>query len=200
MNPMMMNNEIINQTDQNKIFQLIQKNNEQIIQMLQQIFQVQMLNNMLLNQILTNKKLNNNNNFNNMMNPINNTLNNMNINMMNNQNMQNIMNNNMMNSNVMNMINNNDNDIDPWEGNTAHRINIHFDWLNNWGGHRRNLSVPINITVTELIEGFIKKFKAEKENIYFLFNSKKLKNKDSRKIEEIGMCNGCDVHVIEYGC
>ena len=198
---MMMNNEIINQTDQNKIFQLIQKNNEQIIQMLQQIFQVQMLNNMLLNQILTNKKLNNNNNnFNNMMNPINNTLNNMNINMMNDQNMQNIMNNNMMNSNVMNMINNNDNDIDPWEGNTAHRINIHFDWLNNWGGHRRNLSVPINITVTELIEGFIKKFKAEKENIYFLFNSKKLKNKDSRKIEEIGMCNGCDVHVIEYGC
>ena len=48
MNPMMMNNnQMINQMNQNEMLKMIQKNNEQIIQMIQQIFQVQMLNNML---------------------------------------------------------------------------------------------------------------------------------------------------------
>ena len=170
MNPMMMNNQNINQMDQKQILQLIQKNNEVIIQMIQQIFQIQMFNNMILNQILTNKLNNiNNNNFNEMMNQMNNTL--------------------------SNMRNNNDNDIDPWERNTAYRIGITFYWHGPI-----NLAVPRNITVAELIEGFIKKFKVKKENIYFVFNAKKLQNKDYRKIEEIGLGDGVVIQVFEYGC
>ena len=65
---------MMNQINQNQILQSIQKNNEQIIQMIQQIFEVQMRNNMLLNQFF-NYNLNNNinnNSFNNMMNQMNN--------------------------------------------------------------------------------------------------------------------------------
>ena len=183
---MMNNNQMINQMDQNQMLQMIQKNNEQIIQMIQQIFQVQMLNNMLLNQILTNNLNNNNinnNNFSNLMNQMNNILNN-------NSNMQN-----MMDNNMMDMINNNV--VDPWEGNKEPRINIHFEER----GKKVNLPTPLNITVKELIEGFIKKFNIEKKNINdinFLFNGRELKKDDCRKITQVGLTNGSRILVLSF--
>ena len=175
---MMNNNQMINQMNQNQMFQMIQKNNEQIIQMIQQIFQVQMLNNMILNQILTNN-LNNNNNINNNMNVIRNQMNNLmnNINMNNNLNMQN-----MMDNNMMNMINNN-NVFDPWEGNTSRRAYIIFEFNSV---NRFVLHPPENITVKELIDEFIKKSNLEKQNLTFLFNgTTDLRKYDCKKIGEI---------------
>ena len=176
---MMNNNQMINQMNQNEMLQTIQKNNEQIIQMIQQIFQVQMLNNMLLNQILTNNLNNNNiniNNFNSIMNQMNNFMNNMN--MMNN------------NSNLKNI-------VDLWEGNIEPRINIVFEiWKS---GKRVNLQSPVNITIKELIEGFIKKLNIEKKNIdyiRFLFYGRKIKKDDCRKITEARMSDGSGILVI----
>ena len=140
MNSIMMdNNPINNQIDQSQILRKIQKNNEQIIQMIQQIFKVQMMNNMLLNQILNNNNLNNINNvmFNNMMNQINNFMNNMNI--VNNPNIQ---------------INNNENYIDPLPGYTGRRINIRFNLID---GRLITMIAPENISIKESIEKFWKK-------------------------------------------
>ena len=158
---MLENTSTINQMDESQILQMIQKNNEQIIQMLQQIFQVQMINNTLLNQIFINNlnnNISNNNKFNDMMNQMNKFMNN--INMMNNQNMQN-----MAINNKMNIMNNN-NVIDPWEGNTAHRINIILEYYNGYDTKRFTLHTPENITLKELIEGFKKKYNYENQDIY----------------------------------
>ena len=188
---MINNNQMINQMDQNQMLQMIQKNNEQIIQMIKQIFQVQMLNNMLLNQILTNNLNNNNNinNFSNLMNQMNNIMNNMNM-MNNNSNMQN-----MMDNNMMNIVNNNDNGVDPWKGNRELRINIFFEHF--YSGKKVNLLPPVNITVKELIEGFIKKCNIEKKNIdYIIFlHGTTLSKDDCRKITEAGLQDGSKILV-----
>ena len=191
MNPMMMNNnQMINQMDQNQMLQMIQKNNMQIIQMIQQIYQVQMLNNMILNKILTNNLNNNisNNNFNDLMYQNNNFMNNMNNNMMSNDN--------TMNNNIIKK--NDDNVVDPWKGNNAPRIDIVFKWAGHWY-EPRLLPVPQNITVKELIQGFIKKYKAEKEKIHLIFNGEDLQKNDTRKIEEIFMESGHLVQIVDYG-
>ena len=163
---MMNNNQMINQ-----MLQMIQKNNEEIIQMIQQIFQIQMLNNMILNQILNNNLNSNNNNFIDILNQNNNTMNN-------NFNMQN-----MINNNMMNMMNNN-NDVDPWAHiDISKRIYILFKLSS---GKTYTLHVPKNITENELIEGFIKKSKIGGQNIRFTFNSYRLKKDGCRKLSEIG--------------
>ena len=141
MNPMMMNNNlIINQMDQPKIFQKIEQNNEQIIQMIQQIFKIQMMNNLLLNQILNSNNLNN---INNMMNQMDNSMND--FNMINNQNI---------------LMNNNDNYINSLAGCAERKINITFKYYNNnnfEGTKYYNLVAPGNISVKESIEGFWEK-------------------------------------------
>ena len=177
-----MNNNMIKQMNQNQILQTIQNNNEQIIQMIQQIFQIQLSNNMLLNKILTN---NFNNNINNKMN---NFVNNMN--MMKNFNIQN-----MMNNNIMNMVNNR-HFIDPWEGNNKPRIGLYFQ-LND--GSQLSLNPPENITVKELIEGFIKMYNLEGRNFRFIFNSNELKNDDCRIISDNLMLPGSKVFAAELG-
>ena len=178
MNPMMMNNQMMNQMDKNQIFQMIQKNNEQIIQMIHQIFQVQMLNNMLLNQIINNN-LNNNNINNNMFNDMMNNMNNLMNNMINNQNM------NMMNNNMMNIPQKKDNDFDPWEGNNNPKINIVFEETT---GRRTVLVVPDNISIGELINAFFHKhniINPDLQNkIMFLLNGTKLKRADSSTLKE----------------
>ena len=184
----MNDNQMINQMDLNKMLQIIQKNNDQIIQMIQQIFQVQMLNNMLLNQILNNNLNINirNNELNDLMSRMNNFMNNLN-------------NENIMSNNMMNMVNNNHSEIDPWEGNFASRINVVFELTFLQSNDRfKTLYAPLNITVKELIEAFIKKFNIEKNNVIFLFNAKELKKDDSTKIESI-MNNLDRVRVVECG-
>ena len=159
--------------------------------MIQQIFQVQMLNNMLLNQILNNNLNINirNNELNDLMSRMNNFMNNMN----------NLNNENIMSNNMMNMVNNNHSEIDPWEGNFASRINVVFELTFLQRNDRfKTLYAPLNITVKELIEVFIKKFNIEKNNVIFLFNAKELKKDDSTKIESI-MNNLSQVQVIKYG-
>ena len=175
---MINNNQMINQMDKNQMLQMIQKNNEEIIQMIQQIFQVQMLNNMILNQILNNN-LNNNNNFNGMMNQINNLMNN-------NPNMQN-----MMDNDMINMINSNDNGIDPWAHiDISKRISVAFR-LNS--GKKYILHVPKNIIEKELVEGFIKKSKIKSQKIQFICNGRQLKKDGCRKVSEAIQ------HEIEHG-
>ena len=190
MNPMMMNNRMMNQMDKNQIFQMIQKNNEQIIQMIQQIFQVQMLNNMLLNQILNNN-LNNNNINNNMFNDIKN-INNLMNNMINNPNM-NMMNNNMMNNSLKN-------EIDPWAGNNNPKINILFEETT---GKRTILSAPENILVGELIDAFFKKAGIldpnQQKKISFLFRGIKINRADQSTLKEKGFGDGQQIEVFEYG-
>ena len=180
MNPMM-NNVMINQMDQNQIFQTIQKNNEQIIKMIQQIFQVQMLNNMLLCQIINNNL--NNNNFNNnmfsdMMNKMNNFMGNMN--MINSPNMQ------MIYNNMMNNPQKNDNAIDPWAGNNAPRLVIQFKI--NRATTNIALTVPDNISIGELIEAYFQKCRItdpdKQNNFRFIFNAKSLKKTDHSTLKE----------------
>ena len=194
MNQMMMNNTMINQVNQNHIFQTIQKNNEQIIQMIQQILQVQMLNNMLLNQIinnnLNNNNINNNQMFNDMMNKMDNIINNMNMiynpnkNIMNNNIMNNnIMNNNIRNNNIMNNIQKNEND--PWAGNNAPRLNIKFETTQ---GIVTNLVAPDNISVVELIEAYFQRChitNPERQNRFqFISNAKILNRADHSALKE----------------
>ena len=100
----------------------------------------------------------------------------------------------MNNSNMMNMVNNNNN-IDPWEGNFASRLDIMFELAD---GKRFFLHPPKNITVKELIDGFIKKFNCGKKNIYFWFNGSRLRNDNYKKITEVGMQLGSKVYVFEY--
>ena len=186
MNLMMMNNNpMINQMDQNSILQMIQKNNEQIIKMIHQIFQVQMLNNLLFNNILNNN-LNtdyniNNNMFNNNMNQMNNIINDMN--MISNQNMQNIMNDSHKNSN----------NIDLWPGNTAPKVNVVFERIGEIEGIKSRLTgflVPDNITIKELIETFFKKLSITDQNkqkdIFFMYNGKTLNKADCSTLKENG--------------
>ena len=177
MNPMMINNNPMrNQIDQNLIFQKIQKNNEQIIQMIQQIFQVQMLNNMLFNQIIDNK-LNNNNINNNMLNNLMSNMNNLMNNMINNPNMQ------MINNNMMNNLQNNDND--PWVGNNASRINILFETPQ---GININIPAPENISIEELIEAYFQRRHItnpdRQNNFNFLFNAQNLNRTDRTLLKE----------------
>ena len=172
---MMINNiQMINKMNENQMLETIQKNNEQIIQMIQQIFQVQILNNMILNKIISNNN-NTNNNLNNLMNQMNN----------------------FMNNNMMNMANN-DNIIDPWpQVDISLKINICFELTT---GKKLIVNPPIYITVNELIEGFIKKFNIEKQyidNVNFLYNGRSLKMNDCTKIKDIGMVDGDKVLVIE---
>ena len=166
----MMNNPMINQMNQNQILQTIQNNNEQIIQMIQQIFQVQMQNNMLLNQILNNN-LNNNNINNNMFNDTMNNINNLMNNIINNPNM-NMMNNNMMNNSLKN-------EIDPWAGNNAPRLHIKFITTN---GIVTPFAVPEDISIGELIEAYFQRChitNPERQNhIQFIRNAKLLKRAD----------------------
>ena len=184
MNPMM-NNVMINQMDQNQIFQTIQKNNEQIIKMIQQIFQVQMLNNMLFCQIINNNL--NNNNFNNnmfsdMMNKMNNFMGNMN--MINSPNMQ------MMNNNMMINPQKNDNAIDPWAGNNAPRLVINFRKKNT---STIALTVPDNISIGELIEAYFQKCHItnpdKQNNFKFIFLAKALQRTDHSTLKEKGFTN-----------
>ena len=138
---MMGNNSMMNQIDQSQILQTLQKNNEQIIQMIQQIFQIQMMNNILINKILSNNLNNINNDMlnNNMMNQMNNFINNMN--MINNQNIQ---------------MNNNNNFDNIFDGHTGRKINIIFQ---SYDTRKIILIVvaPENISIKESIEEFWKK-------------------------------------------
>ena len=175
MDPMIINNnQMINQMNQNQIFQTIQKNNEKIIQMIQQIFQVQMLNNMLLRQIINNN-LNNNIN-NNMFNDIMNNMNNMN--MINNPNIQ------MMNNNMMN--NPQNNETNPWAGNNASRINITF--LETGGLAKILIAAPEDISIEELIEAYFQRNHItnldRQNNFNFIHNGKRLKRSDRTLLKE----------------
>ena len=183
---MMNNNPMMNQMDQNPILQMIQKNNEQIIQMIQQIFQVQMLNNLLLNQILNNNLKTNNNINNNMLNntisQMNNIVNNMK--MINNQNMQ----------NMMSDSHNNSNDINLWVGNTAPKINILFERINEKGYQNNSfLLAPNNISIKELIEAYFKKLCIadlnKQRDFIFIFNGKALNKTDCSTLKENGFDN-----------
>ena len=182
---MMNNNPFINKMDQNQVLQAIQKNNEQIIQMIQQIFYFQMLNNVLFNQIL-NKNLNDNNIinnniiFNDMMNQMNNFMNNLNI--MNNQNVQNT----MINPN------NNDNDVGLSDENNVEIVNIVFDVPFEIVGKENGKCIfaPNNISIKELIEAFFKKYGIidpnKQKDILFIFCGKILNNFKSSTLKEIG--------------
>ena len=172
----MINNQMINQMDLNQILQTIQKNNEQIIQMIQQIFQIQKLNNMLLKQIFNNN-LNNNNINNNMFDVTMNKMDNLMNNMINNPNM-NMMNNNMMNNSLKN-------EIDPWAGNNAPRLTVLFSTTQ---GIITYLVVPEDISIGELIEAYFQRChitNPERQNHFtFLCNAKALKRADRSTLKE----------------
>ena len=195
---MMNNNQFINKMDQNQVLQAIQKNNEQIIQMIQQIFYFQMLNNQLFNQIL-NKNLNdnniiNNNNiiFNDMMNQMNNFMNNLNI--MNNQNVQNT----MINPN------NNDNDVGLSDENNVEIVNIVFEVPFEIVGKEKGkcISAPNNISIKELIEAFFKKYGIidpnKQKDILFIYGGKILNNVKSSTLKEIGLVKLAKIQVTRF--
>ena len=172
----MINNQMINQMDLSQILQTIQKNNEQIIQMIQRIFQIQKLNNMLLKQILNNN-LNNNNINNNMFNDTMNKMNNLMNNVINNSNM-NMMNNNMMDNSLKN-------DIDPWAGNNARRLRLVFE---TGEGENIEIIAPEDISVGELIEAYFKRCHItnpeEQKKTQFIYQMRILNRADRSTLKE----------------
>ena len=167
---------ITNQQNQSEVLQTIQRNNEQIIQMILQILKIQRLNNTLINQII-------NNNFDiNINDNIDDDINTKTNNFMNNIDTKTF-------NNITKV-----KTYDPFSGNPSPRLNIYFKDNNS---SKIFLKIPVNITVKELVEGFINlrqvAYPNFPQNTYLLFNGIVLKTNDYRSITEIGIREGSKI-------
>ena len=187
-------NNMIQLNTQNNINQMMNmmiemKNNIQMIMNMMS----QMMNNcqMMINMMTQNMNINNNG--------INNNMNNMGMEMNNNMigNMNNLNKMSEMFTNINNTFNASIAHYDPFEGRLDKRINIGFDKA---GEPKVMLACPINATISELLDGYFKKAvisNEKRKDIYFVFNSQRLSQKDVRQLDEVGFINGSRILVID---
>ena len=145
------------------------------------MFQMYNMNQMMYNQMMQNNPNFQSQNFQNFQN---------------NQNMQNCSNVGG-NSDLRNAV---DTGYDPFQNNSQRKINIFFEKMT--GGRKIMLLSPINITISELIEGFFKKVGILnpdlKIHVNFLFNGKSLRNEPMNKlISDAGCVDGSKILVVD---
>ena len=148
--------------------------------MMQMMFQMYNMSQMMYNQMMQNNPNFQNQNFQNFQN---------------NQNMQNCINVGG-NSELRNAV---DTGYDPFKNNFERKININFEKMN---GGRIMIPSPINITVSQLIEGFFQKVGILnpdlKIQVNFLFNGKSLRNGQMDKlITDAGLVDGSKILVVD---
>ena len=92
-----------------------------------------------------------------------------------------------------------DTGYDPFQNITQNKMNVYFEKMN---GEKIMMRAPINITVSELIEGFFQKVGILNPNlkiqVNFLFNGKSLtKGQMDKKISDAGCVDGSKILVID---